>query len=109
LPLFLAEHNWKKEKTPTAIKAMGGAFMELAAGVHPKDWPKTVCLCATYMLPGERAICVWEADKAETLENMFKALRDTFPVETKITPIAQVYPPGPGLYTVIAQLLETAK
>jgi len=107
--LFLAEHNWKKEKTPAVIKALGGAFTRLAAGVRPERWPETVNLCVTYLLPGERVICIWEADKAETLENMFKTMRDAFPVETKITPIAQVYPPGPGLYTVIAQMLEMAK
>jgi len=41
-------------------------------------------IASSYLLmPGKRAIYIWEADKAETLENMFKA----FPAVTKVTPI----------------------
>ena len=105
MPMFLADHTWKKEQTPSIMKGLVASFMGLAAGVRPEQWPKTVNLCATYALAGEcRAICIWEADKAETLVNMFKKMEATFPVKTIITPIAQVYPPGPGLYAWIAQM-----
>jgi len=103
MPLFLAEHTWEKEKTPVIYK---GSFNVM---LQPEGFPETVKLCTSYVLPGERAICIWEADKAETLENMFKAMLDVFPAETKITPILQSYPPGPDLYVLMAQLMAMAK
>lgn len=105
MPLFLAEHSWVKEKTPAIMKGIVGAFMQLSAGVQPEGWPETVKLCATYTMPGERAICIWEADKAETLEKMFTAMLETLPAKTKITPMVQAYPPGPGLYIMMSQML----
>jgi len=101
--LFLAEHTWEKEKTPAIWK--GGLDLLM----RPEVLPETVKLCATYNLPGERGICIWEADKAETLENMFKAMIDAYPAETKVTPIVQLYPPSPDLYMMMAQLMEMAK
>lgn len=103
MPLFLAEHSWEKEKTPAVFKG------SLDHVMRPEGLPETVKLCTSYMLPGERAICIWEADKAETLENMFKAKIDALPVKTKITPIRQSYPPGPDLYVMMAQLMAMAE
>jgi hypothetical protein len=106
LPLFLADHTWEKKNTTVVTSAIIGSFMELSAGKRPKGWSETACLCASYQLPGERAICIWEADKAETLEKMFKSLKDAFPAETKIIPLVQVYPPGPGLYELMAKMAK---
>ncbi len=106
MPLFLADHTWEKKNTAATNTAMIGAFMDLSAGKRPKGWPETVCLCATYQMPGEHAICIWEADKAQTLEKMFKDLIKEFPVVTKITPLVQIYPPGPGLYELAAKMAK---
>ncbi len=118
MPLFLAEHSWEKEKTPVVMKRVIHYFRGITAGLPPQDFPEgtfpeTVKLCATYILPDERAICIWEADKLETLEKSFKAMGrgafwspDFFPAKTKITPIVQAYPPSPDLYITISQLME---
>lgn len=105
MPLFLAEHSWVKEKTPTVMKTIVETFMQLEAGVRPEGWPETVKLCATYMMPGEQAICIWEADHTETLENMFVAMLEMLPAKTKVTPMVQAYPPGPGLYAIMSQMM----
>ena len=73
--------------------------------LRPEVLPENVKLCAAYMLPGERAICIWEADHTETLENMFVALLDIFPAKTVVTPMLQAYPPGPGLYAIMSQMM----
>jgi hypothetical protein len=105
LPLFLAKHSWKKEQGPAITKAVIQSFIGVASGTPPEQWPETVSLCFTYMLPEEQAICIWTADKAETLENMFTAMLDIFPAKTTITPIVQAYPPSGDLYVMMAQMM----
>ena len=83
--------------------------MQLGAGVQPEGWPARVKLLVTYELPGQRAVCIWKADKPEILENMFMAMMEVFPAETKITPIIQLYPPSPDLYKVITNLFKATK
>jgi hypothetical protein len=57
------------------------------------------------MMPGEQAICIWEADHTDTLEKMFVALLEILPAKTNVTPILQAYPPGPGLYAIMSQMM----
>jgi hypothetical protein len=105
MPMFVAEHSWVKEKTPTIMKAIVESLMQLGAGVQPTGWPETVKLCAVYTMPGERAICIWEADHTETLEKMFVALLDILPAKTVVTPMLQAYPPSPSLYAIMSQMM----
>jgi hypothetical protein len=105
MPMFLAEHSWVKEKTPAMMKGIVDFLLQLEAGVRPEGVPETVTLCAVYTMPGERAICIWEADHTETLEKMFVALLEILPAKTVVTPMLQAYPPGPGLYAIMSQMM----
>jgi len=104
-PLFLAEHSWVKEKTPAIMKGIVEFFLQIEAGVRPEGMPETAKLCTAYMMSGERAICIWEADHTETLEKMFVAMLEIFPAKTVVTSMVQAYPPGPGLYAIMSQMM----
>ena len=84
MPLFLAEHTWKKDQT---LEVMGAA-QPLFSG---ENLPSNVKLHSSYLyVENQKAFCVWETDNIDTLNNVFDKVN--LPCKNQFFPITQIYP-----------------
>ena len=84
MPLFLAEHVWKKDQT-----------LEVMAAAQPlltgERLPSNVKLHASYLyVEKQKAFCIWEVDTIGLLEDVFEA--EKLPCKNTFSPITQIYP-----------------
>lgn len=87
MPLFVAEHTWDIDRTTELMKGAQPIFTG-------EGFPSNVKLHASYLYKQmPKMICIWEADKVNSVKEIFDAMKDDLPtMKNKFYPSVQVYP-----------------